>query len=95
MYFREGEIPVESIEGYQRLAAAVIEQAVKDYRRCLRRLYRNPFDQSAKDEKAECERFFRMEKRNVNASFEEIWGCIRILMERLSLGQSKTKLMRR
>ena len=47
------------IEGYQRLSAAVVEQAVKDYTRALRRLYRLPYDREAMDGKAECERFFR------------------------------------
>lgn len=47
------------IEGYQRLAAAVVEQAVVDYKKALRRLYRYPKDQEAQREKTECERFFR------------------------------------
>lgn len=47
------------LEGYQRLAAAVVKQAVEDYTRALRRLYRHPFDNKAKDAKEECERFFR------------------------------------
>lgn len=47
------------IEGYQRLAAAVVEQAVVDYKKALRRLYRNPEDQEAQRGKTECERFFR------------------------------------
>ena len=47
------------MEGYQRLAAAVVEQAVVDYTRALRRLSRHPNDADAKREKEECERFFR------------------------------------
>lgn len=47
------------MEGYQRLAAAVVEQAAKDYTRALRRLYRHPKDEKAKRGKEECERFFR------------------------------------
>lgn len=47
------------MEGYQRLAAAVVEQAVVDYTRALRRLNRHPHDADAKRGKEECERFFR------------------------------------
>lgn len=47
------------MEGYQRLAAAVVEQAVVDYTRALRRLSRQPHDADAKHGKEECERFFR------------------------------------
>lgn len=47
------------MEGYQRLAAAVVEQAVVDYTRALRRLSRRPHDADAKHGKEECERFFR------------------------------------
>ena len=48
-----------NIEGYLRLAAAVVERAVLDYRRALRRLCRHPEDLDAKYVKEECERFFR------------------------------------
>lgn len=48
-----------NIEGYLRLAAAVVERAVLDYKRALRRLYRHPKDLDAKYVKEECERFFR------------------------------------
>lgn len=44
-----------NLEGYERLRAAVVEQAVKDYRRALRRLYNHPDD-----------RAHYKEKRNVN-----------------------------
>lgn len=47
------------MEGYQRLAAAVVKQAVVDYTRALRRLSRHPHDADAKRGKEECERFFR------------------------------------
>lgn len=47
------------MEGYQRLAAAVVEQAAKDYTRALRRLRRHPEDEQAQRGKEECERFFR------------------------------------
>ena len=48
-----------NLEGYERLRAAVVEQAVKDCRRALRRLYNHPDDRAALQVKAECERFFR------------------------------------
>ena len=36
-----------NLEGYERLCVAVVEQAVKDYRRALRRLYNHPDDRAA------------------------------------------------
>lgn len=48
-----------NMDGYWRLAAAVVETAVIDYTRALRRLRRNPHDQDALHGKRECERFFR------------------------------------
>ena len=48
-----------SPEGYERLAAAVVEQAVTDYQRALRRLRHHPHDETALHGKEECERFFR------------------------------------
>lgn len=48
-----------SPEGYERLSAAVVEQAVNDYRRALRRLWNHPHDEAALRGKEECERFFR------------------------------------
>ena len=47
------------MDGYRRLAAAVVETAVIDYTRALRRLRRNPHDGDALHGKRECERFFR------------------------------------
>ena len=41
------------------LSAAVVEQAVTDYRRALRRLWNHPHDEAALHGKEECERFFR------------------------------------
>lgn len=49
------------MEGYKRLCVAVVEQAVKDYTRALRRLAGHPRDREALDAKHECERFFRRE----------------------------------
>ena len=50
-----------NIEGYQALAAGVVEQAVSDYRKALRRLHKHPFDAAAIRTKEECERFFKRE----------------------------------
>lgn len=47
------------LEGYSALCAAVVELAVKDYKRALRRLKRKPTDQEALHTKFDCERFFR------------------------------------
>ena len=44
--------------GYQALANAVIEQAVKDYRDALRRLKRHPDSKAAMAEAMEIEGFF-------------------------------------
>lgn len=48
-----------NMDGYRRLAATVVETAVIDYTRALRRLRRNPHDGDALHGKRECERFFR------------------------------------
>ena len=50
-----------NINGYEKLAAAVVEKAVRDYRFALKRLKRNPDDISADRTKNDCERFFRDE----------------------------------
>lgn len=49
------------MEGYERLAIAVVKRAVLDYRSALRRLYKKPFDQRARHTMDDCERFFRNE----------------------------------
>lgn len=50
-----------NINGYEKLSAAVVEKAVRDYRFALKRLKRNPDDISADRTKNDCERFFRDE----------------------------------
>jgi hypothetical protein len=45
-------------ESYERLASAIILQAVKDYRDALRKLKKRPCYDPAKDMIAEVERFF-------------------------------------
>ena len=46
---------------YEELAHAIILQAVKDYRKALRQLKRNPEYGKAIEMKEDCERFFRSE----------------------------------
>ena len=46
-------------EGRKALCAAVVEQAVKDYRAALRRHYRKPHDKEVQHRIEECEYFFR------------------------------------
>ena len=48
-------------EGYEKLAAAVVEQAVTDYRNALKRHYRHPLDTEAIRIINDCERFFHNE----------------------------------
>ncbi|MBQ9461545.1 MAG: hypothetical protein IJU51_06485 [Clostridia bacterium] len=47
------------MDGYENLANAIILQAVKDYRKALRRLNRNFQNKDAKRTVSEVERFFR------------------------------------
>ena len=53
-----GNSVVDYVDCYQNLANAIILQAVKDYKKVLRRLARNPQNQDAKREKKRLERFF-------------------------------------
>lgn len=46
------------LDGYENLVAAVIKQAVDDYRKALRRLRKHPSDAAAIRMKEDCERFF-------------------------------------
>lgn len=50
-----------NIDGYKNLAAAVVEQAIKDYRSALKRIRRHPDDANAIRIISDCERFFRNE----------------------------------
>lgn len=53
-------MPVErNIDGYVRLAHAIVEKAGKDYRAALKKLKRHPEDSQAQYEKRSIERFFR------------------------------------
>lgn len=47
------------MDAYERLANAIILQAVKDYRRTLKRLSKRPHDSDIKKEKVDLEQFFR------------------------------------
>ncbi len=46
------------IDGYQKLANAIILQAVRDFRPAYRRLKRRPNDKKAQDEVREITKFF-------------------------------------
>ena len=46
-------------KGAEKLANGIIIQAVKDYRKALKRLRKHPRDTDARGVKDECERFFR------------------------------------
>ncbi len=50
-----------TISPYGDLANAIILQAVKDYRKALRKLNKHPRNESALNTKCEVERFFRSE----------------------------------
>lgn len=71
-----------SPEGYERLAAGVVEQAVTDYRRALRRLWNHPHDEAVLRGKEECERFFRRDM----GLYSDLDGemIIRAIKERVS-----------
>lgn len=47
------------MDSYERLANAIVLQAVKDYRTALKRVARHPKDRDGLAAKNECERFFR------------------------------------
>ena len=53
--------PMTDDTAYQRLANAIVCQAVKDYRLALLRLRRNPKDRIAREMVQDCEKFFRSE----------------------------------
>ena len=46
-------------EPYRNLAAAIVERAVIDYKKTLRRVRKHPENEMALSNKAELERFFR------------------------------------
>lgn len=47
------------ISPYENLANGIILQAVKDYRKALRQMKKNPANKAAMADAMECERFFR------------------------------------
>lgn len=46
------------MDGYERLANAVVEQAALDYQQALQKCSLNPWNESARKEKRELEQFF-------------------------------------
>ncbi len=49
------------MDAYEKLANAIILQAVKEWRTARRKLKRKPQNESARSELESCERFFRSE----------------------------------
>lgn len=47
------------MDSYEKLANAIVLEAVKDYRTALKRVARHPKDRDGLAVKNECERFFR------------------------------------
>ena len=47
------------MDSYEKLANAIVLQAVRDYRTALKRVARHPKDRDGLAVKNECERFFR------------------------------------
>ncbi len=61
------------VDGYERLANAIIKQAANDYRSALRGLKRNPNYDSAQRMKRDCERFFRSQWFNALTTLDGEW----------------------
>lgn len=73
------------MEGYERLAAAVVRQAVDDYKSALTRLKRKPHDKEAQRMVSDCERFFRRDM----GMYSDLDGesIIRAIRERVNYGK--------
>ena len=73
------------IELYQRLAMAIVKQAVLDYRKALQTLKYSPRDQGALAEKDSLERFFRSQWFSILCDLdgEELMRMIRTRRLRL------------
>lgn len=59
------------MDSYEKLANAVVLQAVRDYRSAVKRLSRGKKNVAAESEKEECERFFKSQHFN---TFTELGG---------------------
>lgn len=66
------------VDGYERLAIAIIKQAANDYRSALRGLKKNPHYDGAQHMKRDCERFFRSQFFDTLTTLDGEW-----LMDRL------------
>ena len=71
---------------YEKLANAIILQAVSDYRRALRKVKKNPNNRDAIDGALQIERFFRSEWYQVLTSVDG-----KYLIEKLREEVSETK----
>ena len=67
------------MEAYERLANAIILQAVKDYRRTLKRLSRRPHDSDSKEDKMDLEEFFSSDWFSILTSLDP-----EVLIEKLT-----------
>lgn len=61
------------MDGYERLADAVVIHAAKDYRSALRKSRRNPRNRDAMDMAKECERFFDSQWFSVLTAVDGSW----------------------
>lgn len=69
-------------ENYKALGAAVVKQAVQDYRAAWKRLRRFPKDRSAADECRRIEEFFLSERFDLFTDLDGPW-LLRKLKEKL------------
>ena len=67
------------MDAYERLANAIILQAVKDYRRTLKRLSRRPHDSDSKEDKMDLEEFFSSDWFSILTSLDP-----EVLIEKLT-----------
>ena len=61
------------MDPYQDLANGIVLQAVKDYRKALKNLKRNPQNHAARDTKDEVERFFHSAWYRALTSVDADW----------------------
>ena len=61
------------MDGYERLANAVVILAAKDYRAALKKLKKNPYNRDAMDTAMQCERFFDSQWFSVLTEVDGTW----------------------
>ena len=75
------------MDGYEKLANAIIIQAAKDYRAALRRLRRKPGNKDAQNEKESIERFFRSDWFRALAIGILLAACIAVTSASMYMGE--------